>query len=98
MRRNPWTNTPQPETIQDLQELIAYASAHHQTVVPRGGGLSYDAARNSNGMTLDFSLFRHVLSWDPGRGRITVEPGVTVDQLWRTVVGSEWRLGVLPSE
>lgn len=98
MRRNTWTNTPQPETIPDLQELIAYASARHQTAVPRGGGHSYDAARNSNGMILDLSLFRHVLSWDRGRGRITVEPGVTVDKLWRTVVGSEWRLGVLLPE
>ncbi len=98
MRRNTWTNAVQPETIKDLQELIASAIARRQTVVPRGGGHSYDAAHNSNGMTLDLSLFRRILDWDPRRGIIKVEPGVVVDELWRTVVGSGWWPGVLPSK
>jgi decaprenylphospho-beta-D-ribofuranose 2-oxidase len=96
MRRYPWTNAVQPQTIQDLQELIASASARHQTVALRGRGHSYDAARNSNGMTLDLSLFRRILAWDRGQGIITVEPGVTVDALLRTVAGSGWWPGVLP--
>ncbi len=98
MRRNTWANAVQPETINDLQELIASAIARHQTVVPRGGGHSYDAARNSNGMTLDLTLFRDILAWDREQGIITVEPGVTIDELLRTVVGSEWWPGVLPSK
>jgi decaprenylphospho-beta-D-ribofuranose 2-oxidase len=98
MRRNTWANAVQPETINDLQELIASAIARHQTVVPRGGGHSYDAARNSNGMTLDLTLFRDILAWDREQGIITVEPGVTIDELLRTVVGSGWWPGVLPSK
>lgn len=96
MRRNPWTNAVQPETIQDLQELIASARARHQTVALRGRGHSYDAARNSHGMTLDLSLFRHIIDWNREQGIIKVEPGVTVGALLRAVVGSGWWPGVLP--
>ena len=97
MRLNTCTNAVRPETIQDLQELIASAISHSQTVMPRGGGHSYDAALNSNGMALDLSLFRHILDWDPRRGIVKVEPGVMVDELWRTTIGSGWWPGVLPS-
>ncbi|MFL5590582.1 MAG: FAD-dependent oxidoreductase [Ktedonobacteraceae bacterium] len=97
MRLNTCTNAARPKTIQHLQDLIASAISQGQTVVPRGGGHNYDAALNSNGMALDLSLFRRILDWDPRRGIIKVEPGVMVDELWRTTIGSGWWPGVLPS-
>src|SRR5438270_598743 len=97
MKLNTWTNAVQPKTIQHLQDLIVTTKSYGQTVVPRDGGHSYDAVLNSNGMALDLSLLRHILEWDPRRGIIKVEPGVMVDELWRTVVGSGWWPGVLPS-
>jgi len=48
-------------------------------------------------MALDLSLFRRILDWDPRRGIIKVEPGVMVDELWRTTIESGWWPGVLPS-
>ena len=98
MRRNTRTNDVRPETIQELQDIIASAIDSGRVVVPRGAKHSYDAILNSNGMTLDLSLFRQILNWDPERGIIKVQPGVTVEQLWRTVVGSGWWPGVLPSK
>src|SRR2546421_4413443 len=86
MRRNIRANVARPETVQDLQDLIASAVASNRTVVPSGAGHSYNAIRNANGMILDLSLFRYVLAWNPEQGIIQVQPGVTIDKLWRTVV------------
>lgn len=98
MRRNTRINAARPETVQDLQDVIASAASSNRTVVPRGAGFSYDAVLNSNGMTLDLSLFRRVLDWNSEQGIIRVQPGVTIDELWRTVVGNGWWPGVLPSK
>src|SRR5947209_860400 len=97
MRRNTRTNAARLEMVQDLRDLIASAVDSKRTVVPRGAGHSYDAVRNANGMTLDLSLFRHVLDWSPEQGIIQVQPGVTIDELWRIVVGDGWWPEVLPS-
>jgi decaprenylphospho-beta-D-ribofuranose 2-oxidase len=97
MRRNTRTNAARPKTVQELQDLIASAVAGRRSVVPSGAGHSYDAVRSANEMTLDLSLFQHVLDWNLEQGIIQVQPGVTIDELWRTVVGGGWWPEVLPS-
>ncbi|MEO7995734.1 MAG: FAD-binding oxidoreductase, partial [bacterium] len=57
----------------------------------RGAGRSYgDAALNSNGWVLDLTGFNRILHWDPARGIMTVEPGVTVEQVWKMALPDGW--------
>ncbi len=57
----------------------------------RGAGCSYgDASLNAEGVTLDLTRMTRVLAWDPSAGRITVEPGVTLQQLWQYVIEDGW--------
>jgi decaprenylphospho-beta-D-ribofuranose 2-oxidase len=97
MRRITRANTVRPATDRDIQDLIVSAVASKQTVVPSGAGYGNDAVRNANGITLDLSLLRNVLHWDPEQEFIRVQPGVTIDNLWRTIIGKGRWLEVLPS-
>ncbi len=63
----------------------------------RGAGCSYgDAALNGGQMALDCSRMRRILAWDPESGIITVEPGVTIEDLWRHTLASGWWPPVVP--
>ncbi len=63
----------------------------------RGGGRSYgDAPLNSEAVLVDLSRMNRILEWDPELGILTVEPGVTVAQLWRYALGDGWWPAVVP--
>jgi FAD/FMN-containing dehydrogenase len=63
----------------------------------RGAGRSYgDAALNSGQMVLDLRGMNRILAWDPKSGVIKVEPGVTIEQLWKHVLGDGWWPPVVP--
>jgi len=60
-------------------------------VVPRGAGCSYgDAALLPEGIVLDLTGMRRILAWDSASGVVDVEPGVTVEQLWRHCLADGW--------
>jgi decaprenylphospho-beta-D-ribofuranose 2-oxidase len=86
-----------PSTVAGLAEAFALA---RNTGVPlglRGAGRSYgDASINSEGILVDLTRMNRVLDWDPDSGVIDVEPGVTVEQLWRYVLGDGWWPAVVP--
>lgn len=96
MRRNTRTNVARPKTVQELQGSIRDAVNGGLTVVPSGTGHSYEAISNANEMILDLSLLREI-DWNPRQGIIRVQPGVTIDKLWRTVIGDGKWPEVLPS-
>jgi FAD/FMN-containing dehydrogenase len=80
-----------PTTSDEVGEVFATARAAGAPVVPRGGGCSYgDAALLPEAVVLDLSRMRRVSGWDPGAGIIDVEPGVTVEQLWRSTLAEGW--------
>ena len=57
----------------------------------RGAGRSYgDASLNAEGILLDLTRMRRILAWDPQTGIITVEPGVTIQQLWQYAIEDGW--------
>jgi FAD/FMN-containing dehydrogenase len=63
----------------------------------RGAGRSYgDAALNSGSALLNFQRMNRILEWDPETGVITVEPGVTIEQLWRYILDDGWWSPVMP--
>lgn len=80
-----------PATLDDLHELVRAARQSGRSVGLRGGGNSYgDAAMNSENILLDLRRLNRVLDWNPESGRIQVEPGVTLDQLWQYVLEDGW--------
>lgn len=86
-----------PETVAHLSDLFAEAAGTGQTLALRGTGNSYgDAALNDNALVLDCSRLNRILAWDAESGQITVEPGVTIAQIWRRTLPDSWWPTVVP--
>ncbi|HSH05133.1 MAG TPA: FAD-binding oxidoreductase [Anaerolineae bacterium] len=80
-----------PLNIPDLQAIFDLARRAGRTLGFRGGGNSYgDAAMNGENILLDLRRFNRILAWDPTTGLITVEPGVTLQQLWEYILEDGW--------
>lgn len=87
----------QPNTIDELHDLFALARRQGLSIALRGAGRSYgDAALNSGQIVLDLRLLNRIKKWDAQHGRITVEPGVTIEQLWKHVLADGWWPPVVP--
>lgn len=81
----------QPTTLDGIREVLDVARAKGRKVVLRGAGLSYgDAAILPEGVILDLTRMRRFLSWDSGTGIADCEPGVTIEDLWRTGLPNGW--------
>jgi FAD/FMN-containing dehydrogenase len=86
-----------PTTVDGIREVFAVARAHGLSVGLRAAGQSYgDAALNAENVCLDLSRMRRILAWDPAGGVITVEPGVTIRDLWQYVLEDGWWPAVVP--
>ena len=80
-----------PSTLEGIVDVFDRSRASGRSVGLRGAGRSYgDAALNSEGIVLDLTRMRRILEWDPTTGVITVEPGVTIQQLWQYVIEDGW--------
>lgn len=76
-----------PRSVEELRECLALARREGLTLGPRGGGISYgDASVNERGHTLDCSRMNRILDFDRASGVVTVEPGVTIEQLWKHIL------------
>ncbi|HEY7339715.1 MAG TPA: FAD-binding oxidoreductase [Ktedonobacterales bacterium] len=86
-----------PEAVAEIAEVFAEAARAGQTIALRGAGCSYgDAALNANALVLDCSRLNRILAWDAESGQITVEPGVTIAQVWRRTLPDGWWPMVVP--
>jgi decaprenylphospho-beta-D-ribofuranose 2-oxidase len=73
-----------PTTVAEVREIVTIARHAGRTVTVRGTGLSYgDANFGCEGITIDFCRMNRILNWDKAVGIIEVEPGVTIQDLWR---------------
>ncbi|MBM3150859.1 MAG: FAD-binding oxidoreductase [Chloroflexi bacterium] len=80
-----------PVETGEIDEIFRAARRDGFTVTLRGGGRSYnDAALNGGGVVLDLGGLSRILDWDPAAGRVRVEPGVTLQQLWQKVLPDGW--------
>jgi len=87
----------QPNTIEQLEDLFALARQQGLSIGLRGAGRSYgDAALNPGQIVLDLRALNRIRVWDAQHGRITVEPGVTIEQLWKAVLADGWWPPVVP--
>lgn len=86
-----------PSTEDGVRGVFDLARRQGTTVGLRGAGQSYgDAALNSDAVVLDLSRMTRVLAWDPERGRLRAEPGVTIGQVWRYALEDGWWPPVVP--
>jgi glycolate oxidase len=67
-----------PETIEQIQAVMRWASAHKVPVVARGAGtgLSGGALPHAEGIILGLAKFSSILELDPVNGFARVQPGV----------------------
>ncbi|MGH2583114.1 MAG: FAD-binding protein [Anaerolineales bacterium] len=87
----------QPERVEQLGDLLELARRQNLSVALRGSGRSYgDAALNSGQIVIDQRRLNRVQEWDPETGVIRVEPGVTIEQLWKHVLPHGWWPPVVP--
>lgn len=97
LRNRAQSETLTPTSRDALADALAAAAAQGRSVCLRGGGSSYgDAALLDGGLTLDSSALNRILAWDAATGVVTVEPGVTIEQLWRHILPDGWRPAVVP--
>jgi decaprenylphospho-beta-D-ribofuranose 2-oxidase len=76
-----------PTTVEQVATAFDDARARGVPLALRGAGCSYgDAATSRGGHVLDLTAMNKVLGFDPATGVATVEPGVTVRDLWRTSI------------
>jgi FAD/FMN-containing dehydrogenase len=76
-----------PERVEDIARCFASARRDRVPLTLRGGGNSYgDASVNARGHVLDVSALDRVLAFDVATGVATLEPGVTIEKLWKTIL------------
>jgi FAD/FMN-containing dehydrogenase len=84
--------------IEGIKQALTTARTWGLSVIPHGAGHSYtDAALNTNGIIIDVTEMRRVLSWDPEKGIIQVEPGVTLRDIVHVALADRWWPPVTPS-
>ncbi len=80
-----------PSLPEQISDIFQTALAAQQNIALRGAGCSYgDASLNAENIILDFTRMNRILAWNPQTGEITVEPGVTLEQLWKYCIGDGW--------
>lgn len=95
VRARSWVH--RPTTVGELGAVLDAAGTAGIGVALRGAGQSYgDAALLNGGLSLDLSAMTRIVAWDPATGVVEAEPGVTIAQLWRHVIGDGWWPPVVP--
>lgn len=88
----------QVRDIAGIMQAFTTARRWGLSVIPQGAGHSYtDAALNTNGVIIDLTGMRRILSWDPEQGIMQVEPGVTLRDMVRVALVDRWWPAVTPS-
>jgi FAD/FMN-containing dehydrogenase len=84
--------------IEGITHALTTARTWGLSVIPHGTGHSYtDAALNTNGVIIDVTGMRRILSWNPRQGIMQVEPGVTLRDMVRVALVDGWWPSVTPS-
>ena len=81
----------------EISAIFEFCNQEGLELAFRGNGRSYgDAALNGGHYMLDFRAMNKIISWDPLKGIIECEPGVTVEHLWKHVLADAWWPPVVP--
>ncbi|MBK7366404.1 MAG: FAD-binding oxidoreductase [Candidatus Eisenbacteria bacterium] len=87
----------QPRSVDELANIIRRAADENLKITFRGNGRSYgDAALNAGQLVVDNRGMTRVLSFDRERGTIELEPGATIETMWRTGLPAGYWPHVVP--
>jgi len=76
-----------PTTAEQVAAAFAEARQAGEPIALRGAGCSYgDASTSVGGRVLDLTAMNRILAFDSVQGTASVEPGVTVEDLWRRCI------------
>ncbi len=80
-----------PTDVEGIRAAFEAARRDGATIGARGAGCSYgDASVNERGHVLDLTAMNRFLAWDPASGVAELEPGVTIEQLWKCILPDGW--------
>ena len=97
MRNRARCRVIRPRDVREIPIIFAELTASGGSIGLRGAGCSYgDASLNNGNAVLDCTALNRIRDWDPIAGRITVEPGVTIAQLWQRILPDGWWPAVVP--
>ncbi len=86
-----------PRSVEELAAVLRRAAEEGVPVSFRGNGRSYgDAALNTGGLAIDVRGMDRVLAFDRASGVVDLEPGATIETLWRTVLPHGFWPSVVP--
>jgi FAD/FMN-containing dehydrogenase len=86
-----------PRSLDELTEVFRRAREERLSLVFRGSGRSYgDASLNTGGLAVDLRGMDRMLAWDPQNGIADLEPGVTIEGLWRRTIQDGFWPAVVP--
>src|SRR6188508_3093800 len=75
-----------PKTVEEAERAIALARDEKVTVLARGGGTSQAGQTVNSSLVIDCSKYlNRVLELDVKKKRVTVEPGIVLDELNRAL-------------
>lgn len=76
-----------PETTEEVSRILRFANENQIAITPRGAGtnLTGSTVPLKGGIIVDVSRMKKVLEIDPKTMTITVEPGLTLEELQNTV-------------
>ena len=80
-----------PKTWEDVEAALDFAKSEGIALLPRGGGTSQSGQTVNDALVVDFT--RHLnklLDYDAEAGRVTVQPGLVLDDLNRQLATDGW--------
>jgi decaprenylphospho-beta-D-ribofuranose 2-oxidase len=87
----------EPRSVEELAFALKQAQSEGLTVAFRGAGRSYgDAAMNTGGVVVDTTGLNRLLSWDPTKGVLEAEAGLSIEGLWRRTIEDGYWPTVVP--
>jgi len=88
-----------PANESECRETLAFCRRNKMSICPRGGGYSYgDIILNDRNVILDTSKINRILDFNERTGRMIVEPGVTMIDIFKHVLHLRFALAATPSE
>jgi FAD/FMN-containing dehydrogenase len=88
-----------PRDEAECREILRFCRHNRLSVCLRGGGYSYgDAILNDRNLILDTSRINRILEFDEIEGRITVQPGVRLIDIYKATLHRRYVLAATPSE
>jgi len=88
-----------PYTVEQCRTAIEFCRRRGLTLCPRGSGHSYgDMPLNDGEVLLDVRGMNRILDFDPRTGRMVVEPGVQIIDVYRAAHPHMFMLPASPSE